>query len=98
MSNLTVAAQALLRAQERYDELATFFDNLPADRTYDLGFSCQLAWGGSTTGAKTVIYELHQRLRPTIRDHIETMKREAWQALLQAERDVQEVAKGHRRA
>ena len=98
MTNLSSAARALLDAQARYDELAAFCDNLPADREYDLGFACQLAWSSSSAGHKTVIYELHQRLRPTIRGHVEDMKREAWQKLLQAERDMQSVAKEHRRA
>ncbi len=98
MTNLSFAAKQLLDAQQHWDEVSAYSDNLPADPQYDLGFAMQLSWGGSTTGYKTVIYELHQRMKAKVRDEIATIKKEAWEKLLQAERDMKSVAKDHRRA
>lgn len=96
MTNLASAAKALLEAQQHYDEVKKYVDNQPAGG--DLGFAMQLAWSSSSPEYKTVIYELSKRMRDEVPHKLQAIKADAWTKLLQAERDMQEVAKGHRRA
>ena len=96
-TKLAAAAEDLLAAQAHYNAIVKYVDNLP-DGPTDLGFAMQLAWCSASPEYKTVVYELHQRMKKRVRHELEVIKADAWLALELAESSMQLAAQEHRRA
>lgn len=62
-------AADLVKAREVEDAVQAYYDNLPADKKYDLGLRVSLHWGASADkkGHELVEYHLNQVVRATSR-------------------------------
>lgn len=91
-SPLTQAAQRLLTAEQTYEAVQSYWDNLPADQDYDLGVCIDWAWGGSTTGYKEVRHAVSKDLRRNLRGAIQASVLNAASELSEARKALVEAA------
>lgn len=91
---LSKAAARLLTAEKRYNEMKTYWDELPADQNYDLGVRTTWNWGSSTTGYDEVQRAVQQGLNRGLRLMINSAVEEAKIEMQLAEQALRDAARG----